>query len=260
MQALAREFNLSETVFVLPPSDRRGATYRARIFTPGGELPFAGHPSVGAAVTATRRGPVRAPGTVVQECGAGLLPIEVTATAARRLTGGTADGRRRAGPGAAAGGGRPDRRTTSAGPAAPVGRLRPGVRLPAGTRRTRWPARRLDWAAAARLGNAQVSVFAWDAAAPRRRTPGSSAPASACRRTRRPARRRSGSACGWSPAACCPATASRRTRCTRAASCTARPRWTARCRAAGGAAVEATVTGARGADRPRRDRVPPFVG
>ena len=49
MQAIAREFNLSETVFVLPPSDPR---YRAslRIFTPGRELPFAGHPTVGTAV------------------------------------------------------------------------------------------------------------------------------------------------------------------------------------------------------------------
>ena len=49
MQAVAREFNLSETVFVLPPaSDRHRA--RLRIFTPGRELPFAGHPTVGTAV------------------------------------------------------------------------------------------------------------------------------------------------------------------------------------------------------------------
>jgi trans-2,3-dihydro-3-hydroxyanthranilate isomerase len=49
MQAIAREFSLSETVFVLPPSDPR---FRAslRIFTPGRELAFAGHPTVGAAV------------------------------------------------------------------------------------------------------------------------------------------------------------------------------------------------------------------
>jgi trans-2,3-dihydro-3-hydroxyanthranilate isomerase len=49
MQAVAREFNLSETVFVFPPAD---GSYRAklRIFTPGRELPFAGHPTVGAAV------------------------------------------------------------------------------------------------------------------------------------------------------------------------------------------------------------------
>ncbi|MFG3686041.1 PhzF family phenazine biosynthesis protein [Micromonospora sp. NPDC047740] len=86
MQALALEFNLSETVFVLPPT-QVGATYRARIFTPAEELPFAGHPSVGAAVTASRRGMFDA-GQVSQECGAGVLPIEVTATGAT-LTGGT---------------------------------------------------------------------------------------------------------------------------------------------------------------------------
>jgi trans-2,3-dihydro-3-hydroxyanthranilate isomerase len=52
MQALAREMNLSETVFVLPPShagERIGARWRLRIFTPRMELPFAGHPSIGAA-------------------------------------------------------------------------------------------------------------------------------------------------------------------------------------------------------------------
>ena len=49
MQLIAREFNLSETVFVLPPAD---AAHRAqlRIFTPARELPFAGHPTVGTAV------------------------------------------------------------------------------------------------------------------------------------------------------------------------------------------------------------------
>src|SRR5712671_4074738 len=49
MQTIAREFNLSETVFVHPPAD---AGHRAalRIFTPGRELPFAGHPTVGTAV------------------------------------------------------------------------------------------------------------------------------------------------------------------------------------------------------------------
>ena len=83
MQALANEFHLSETIFVLPPTEP-GATYRVRIFTPEAELPFAGHPSVGAAVTQLRRGLIQ-PGPVIQECGAGLLPIEV--------------GRRPAGPG-----------------------------------------------------------------------------------------------------------------------------------------------------------------
>lgn len=86
MQAVAREFNLSETVFVLPTT-QAGATYRARIFTPGRELPFAGHPSVGAAVTYVRRGP-SGPGRVTQECGAGLLPIEVSVDGRATLTGG----------------------------------------------------------------------------------------------------------------------------------------------------------------------------
>lgn len=48
MQAVARQFNLSETVFVMEPQDPVN-TARLRIFTPGGELPFAGHPTVGTA-------------------------------------------------------------------------------------------------------------------------------------------------------------------------------------------------------------------
>jgi trans-2,3-dihydro-3-hydroxyanthranilate isomerase len=48
MQALARQFNLSETTFVLPP-ERTGATARVRIFTPDLEMPFAGHPTLGTA-------------------------------------------------------------------------------------------------------------------------------------------------------------------------------------------------------------------
>ena len=86
LQAIACEFNLSETVFVLPPT-QPGATYRARIFTPAAELPFAGHPSVGAAVSVVRRGLADA-GEVVQECGAGLLPIAAGDDRAT-LTGGT---------------------------------------------------------------------------------------------------------------------------------------------------------------------------
>src|SRR5882672_1085433 len=49
MQAMAREFNLPETVFVYPPDDRKHRA-RIRIFTPGREIPFAGHPTVGTAV------------------------------------------------------------------------------------------------------------------------------------------------------------------------------------------------------------------
>ena len=86
LQALAREFHLSETVFVLAPT-AAGASYRARIFTPESELPFAGHPSVGAAVTVTRRRDSGA-GTLIQECGAGLLPVTVYGDARATLTGG----------------------------------------------------------------------------------------------------------------------------------------------------------------------------
>lgn len=93
LQSIALEFNLSETVFVLPATEP-GATHRVRIFTPAEELPFAGHPSVGSAVTIVRRGLV--PGeALVQECGAGLLPITVSNGAGAgegwkaTLTGGT---------------------------------------------------------------------------------------------------------------------------------------------------------------------------
>lgn len=77
MQALAAWLNLSETIFFLPPD--AGADYRIRIFTPGTELPFAGHPSVGAAWAAVRHG-LATPrdGRLVQQCEAGLLPVEVS--------------------------------------------------------------------------------------------------------------------------------------------------------------------------------------
>ncbi len=55
MQKIASEFNLSETVFVMPPS-RRSSTRRVRIFTPRAELPFAGHPTVGTAFVLAVRG------------------------------------------------------------------------------------------------------------------------------------------------------------------------------------------------------------
>lgn len=85
MQAIAAEFNLSETAFVLPPT-QDGATYRVRIFTPLRELPYAGHPSVGTAVTLARRGDI-GHGAAIQECGVGLLPITVAEDEAT-LTGG----------------------------------------------------------------------------------------------------------------------------------------------------------------------------
>ena len=68
LQALAREFNLSETAFPLT-ADRAGADYRLRIFMPGKELPFAGHPSVGAAwvMAAEGRIAITAPSTTVTQ-------------------------------------------------------------------------------------------------------------------------------------------------------------------------------------------------
>ncbi|MGH8792248.1 MAG: PhzF family phenazine biosynthesis protein [Stackebrandtia sp.] len=75
MQDIAREFNLSETAFTLRPSSDE-ATYRVRIFTPSEELPYAGHPSIGTAVTLARRGDIP-PGEAVQECGAGMLSVDV---------------------------------------------------------------------------------------------------------------------------------------------------------------------------------------
>ena len=74
MQALAREFNLSETTF--PTAPPPGATYGLRIFTPTTVRPFAGHPSVGAAGVLHRLGRIAA-GDNVQACGAGLLPVHV---------------------------------------------------------------------------------------------------------------------------------------------------------------------------------------
>lgn len=92
MQAVAVEFALSETVFPLAPdaAERaRGVDYRLRIFTPTEELPFAGHPSIGTAWLMAQRGVVQ-PGRVVQACGAGDLPLEVTAGGGEvTLTGGT---------------------------------------------------------------------------------------------------------------------------------------------------------------------------
>ena len=82
MQALAGWLNLSETIFFLPPDT--GADYRIRIFTPGSELPFAGHPSVGAAWVAAQHGLAQPrDGHLVQQCAAGLLPVQLTTDDAR---------------------------------------------------------------------------------------------------------------------------------------------------------------------------------
>jgi trans-2,3-dihydro-3-hydroxyanthranilate isomerase len=85
-QALAFEFHLSETSFVCAPTEP-DADYRLRIFTPFAELPFAGHPSVGAAHTLVRTGRLTG-GTLRQECGVGVLDLVVDDEGAQ-LTGGT---------------------------------------------------------------------------------------------------------------------------------------------------------------------------
>jgi len=79
MQRFARWTNLSETTFVLPPTDAgraAGADYRVRIFTPGGELPFAGHPTLGSCHAWLEAGGApQAADTIVQECAVGLVSI-----------------------------------------------------------------------------------------------------------------------------------------------------------------------------------------
>ena len=79
MQHFAQWTNLSETSFVLPPTPEgaaHGADYRVRIFTPGAELPFAGHPTLGTCHAWLQAGGIpRAAGQIVQECGVGLVHI-----------------------------------------------------------------------------------------------------------------------------------------------------------------------------------------
>ncbi len=83
MLAVAREMNLSETSFVLPPTDEgraQGADYRVRFFTPGMELPFAGHPSIGTAwvLASENRFDLKPPATEVrQELPIGVLPLSL---------------------------------------------------------------------------------------------------------------------------------------------------------------------------------------
>lgn len=75
MLALTQWLGFSETTFLLPPT-QAGADYRARIFYPGGELPFAGHPTLGSAFAWVSAGGVPAKeGVIVQECGIGLVDV-----------------------------------------------------------------------------------------------------------------------------------------------------------------------------------------
>ncbi len=90
MQRFARWTNLSETTFLLPPTadgEAAGADYRVRIFTPGGELPFAGHPTLGSChawlqAGGVPRAPQDADGTqrIVQECAKGLVALRRSGT------------------------------------------------------------------------------------------------------------------------------------------------------------------------------------
>ena len=78
MQQIAREFNFSETTFVLPPE--AGHDRRVRIFTPPREAPFAGHPNIGTAfvlATMGALGPLDAPISVTFEEQAGLVPVAI---------------------------------------------------------------------------------------------------------------------------------------------------------------------------------------
>lgn len=78
MQRFARWTNLSETTFLLPPT-QAGADYRVRIYTPGGELPFAGHPTLGSCHAWLQAGGTpRDPERIVQECAVGLVSIRRT--------------------------------------------------------------------------------------------------------------------------------------------------------------------------------------
>jgi PhzF family phenazine biosynthesis protein len=78
MQRIARWTNLSETTFICAPSNPKDADYRLRIFTPGRELPFAGHPTIGSA-HAVREAGLISPDQAhfIQECIAGPIPIQV---------------------------------------------------------------------------------------------------------------------------------------------------------------------------------------
>jgi trans-2,3-dihydro-3-hydroxyanthranilate isomerase len=89
MQAIAAEFNLAETTFVLPPKDP-AHTAQVRIFTPRAEMPFAGHPNVGTAFALAREGtchgrPVGGEAMLFEEL-AGLVPMEMISKAPQPLS------------------------------------------------------------------------------------------------------------------------------------------------------------------------------
>ncbi len=80
MQLLAKEMNLSETTFVLPPTPGSGADFWVRIFVPDMEVPYAGHPTIGTFYVLAREGKIRLrePVTTVKmEVKAGVMPVEI---------------------------------------------------------------------------------------------------------------------------------------------------------------------------------------
>ncbi len=79
MQAFTNWTNLSEATFLLPPT-QAGADYRVRIFCPGRELPFAGHPTLGSCHAWLEAGGKPAGDYVVQECGIGLVKLRRNGT------------------------------------------------------------------------------------------------------------------------------------------------------------------------------------
>lgn len=90
MQRFARWTNLSETTFLLPPTDTTAADYRLKIFTPVEELPFAGHPTLGSCHSFLRHLGDRSAtliaqreGKLVQECAIGLIPLQVSPDASK---------------------------------------------------------------------------------------------------------------------------------------------------------------------------------
>ncbi len=78
MQAIAREFNLSETIFFLPP-DNKNHTAKMRIFLPLAELPFAGHPTIGGAIAFAGKNGFGDDAKIVLEVGVGPISCVVTA-------------------------------------------------------------------------------------------------------------------------------------------------------------------------------------
>lgn len=77
MARFARWTNLSETTFLCAPTDP-AADYRVRIWTTAGELPFAGHPTIGSAHAWLEAGGVPRGDVLVQECGAGLVDVRLS--------------------------------------------------------------------------------------------------------------------------------------------------------------------------------------